>query len=96
MNIQSLVFLHRLIGLGYCGTEVYKDAVAFLKFFELFCLGSQSNRSLKGFLCFGYHSTEAYNMSEFSKFSKLPSTAEALASGGIGPRPIPLYASVIN
>jgi len=32
----------------------------------------------------------------FPKISKLPLKAEALASGGIGPRPIRLYASVIN
>jgi len=40
------MFLHRLIGLCYCRTEAYKDAVAFLKIFELFSLGSQSNRGL--------------------------------------------------
>jgi len=38
--------LHRLIGLGYCKTEAYKDAVIFFQFFELFCLRSKGIWSL--------------------------------------------------
>ena len=43
--VQNCV-LTRLIGLSYCGTEAYKDAVTFFKIFKLFCLGFLSNQSL--------------------------------------------------
>ena len=47
-------FLTRLIGFGYCGTEAYKEAVAFLQFRQAFGLGSLRTEAIKGALGLGY------------------------------------------
>jgi len=35
------------IGLGYSGTEAYKEAVTFCNLIKLYCLGSKKNRCSK-------------------------------------------------